>query len=851
MKTKEIFRKWIIGMILLAIGDIPVIWATNGDIIEQFNSDAIACSGETNTFQIDIDGNGQVETMVLMITITGQGKRGDMGGSFDYVYFFTCQSDSPSDDCYDPDHPIDRGRLRIHFVDMLASGFDENDPSSWTYKRIPSASIKASHDEHVCSGVSNPYLQIKAYRQINQNGYIPANQIELPGGWEQYDFEDPEGIMEIDAFTDYSESNLDDFIIGWEGSPGVVALFDVSGSMSWNHDGETGVPIEQQRLTLAKNAAFPFLYMLNDHLENEVSLGVANFPLLPWNNANGCVGQASLPMARLGPGHFQEAVDVVAGLFPDGNTPLIAGVDAAANMFGAETHKAIVLLSDGYHNCPGEAGVDGSEFSALIDNLAAKEARVYTIGFGRPSDVDHPFLEALASETGGDFYDVTQPGFDPETWDPATALDATYATILAEGLGLEMPLDPLGVVGAGEQKIHKLGISPYDKKLSFFLSWATPGAERLGLTIRSSDGEPVPETHPGVEAHPGLTYAIVTINESFLSLPGKVGAEEWEVAVDGGGLAQGQRENYQISVLSASALRMQVSLDKPAYFVGDDIIFLVELREGGRPVGNVGDVTVKITSPLEGIGNWHVANQAPYPQIRTIPARKGREGLSFVQRKEVLMVEELNIPYPGRSEPVIVQLYDDGTHGDQEAEDGLYTARFAGLDKQGVYAFSFRASGAASDGSLFTRYLQFSKYVNVRISSSNSGLQIVEMPDQIADGWKRYKIILTPRDVLGNYLGPRYWGNISFTVPEGRLVGAVEDKLDGTYTQLIDLPANARLEDVALGIRAGNVAWASKMAAPAGKRVDAGLVVSILALALVAVLFIRVQSIKKKLESDF
>ena len=45
--------------------------------------------------------------------------------------------------------------------------------------------------------------------------------------------------------------------------PGVVLLFDLSGSMNWAPDGATGVPAAQQRLSIAKRAAKPFVELLN------------------------------------------------------------------------------------------------------------------------------------------------------------------------------------------------------------------------------------------------------------------------------------------------------------------------------------------------------------------------------------------------------------------------------------------------------------------------------------------------------------------------------------------------------------------------------------------------------------
>lgn len=73
----------------------------------------------------------------------------------------------------------------------------------------------------------------------------------------------------ISVTTDYAENNLDEFIIRSPTAPGVVLLFDGSGSMSWRHDGARGRPEEEWRISLAKRAALPFMDELFDHGENQ------------------------------------------------------------------------------------------------------------------------------------------------------------------------------------------------------------------------------------------------------------------------------------------------------------------------------------------------------------------------------------------------------------------------------------------------------------------------------------------------------------------------------------------------------------------------------------------------------
>jgi hypothetical protein len=129
------------------------------------------------------------------------------------------------------------------------------------------------------------------------------------------------------------------------------------------------------------------------------------------------------------------------------------------------------------------------EVGSLIEQLREESIRVFTIGFGLPTDIDHPLLQGLADATtppgytSSQFYDVTTPGFVVADWHPATELQETYKQILADALDLEAAIDPLGLISAGDRVVRKARINGNDRKVSVFLSWATPKIGRLGFTV--------------------------------------------------------------------------------------------------------------------------------------------------------------------------------------------------------------------------------------------------------------------------------------------------------------------------------------------------------------------------------
>jgi hypothetical protein len=627
---------------------------------------------------------------------------------------------------------------------------------------------------------------------------------------------------------------------------GVGLLFDTSGSMSWSHEGIPGVPVAEQRLSLAKEAAYPFMELLNDHANSRVDFGITAFPPHPWDHSVGCNGQVVTPMTQVDDTSTSNAITTtIPGLVAEGNTPLLAGLDTALGTFGTEAPRTIVLLSDGYHNCPSISGASDPAVDTVISNLNASSTRVYTIGFGRPTDIDHPLLNRLAVDTEGEFYDVTTPGFDPATWSPATDLQATYKAILVDALGLETAADPMGVIDAGKTATREVKINEYDNRVSVFLSWQTPHENRLALRVKTSDGLNIPVTvaTPGMSFHQGKTYKIVTLYREFLQSAGKVGPNPWVLEIDARDLDQGEREHYQYSVIVDSGLTMDVALDKEKYWVGDAIMLQAKLTANRQPVTGLSDIRVRISKPEDGFGNWFALNKVSNDELRKIPSNRNGETLSPIQRKAIYLNDVRKIAAPGRLTPNEVRLYDDGSHGDVLAGDGVYTNTITDTGKEGTYAFHIYASGPTDGGNGFDRDAFLQKYLVPRVSAEHIAITGVQLKSDDPK-FKRYELRITPQDAFGNYLGPRYAGSIALkTKPEVRLE-QLNDNLDGSYSQILDLPESINVNDVEISLTAQDAklsfALGDKVEKPGIPNLTVWLIVLVLiVLALVLVLMWR------------
>jgi hypothetical protein len=570
--------------------------------------------------------------------------------------------------------------------------------------------------------------------------------------------------------------------------PGIVLLFDTSGSMSWSHEGDYNVPADRQRLYFAKQAAQPYLDLLGDHYTGQTSGGIATFPVHPFGSQRDCGGQVVEPMSIVDLSKLDVLRTEINGLDAEGNTPLLAGIETAIGMFTDEPDKVIILLSDGYHNCPTMVDPSDPKVTDLITRLNDDSIKVYTIGFGRPTDIDHPLLEAFARQTGGSFYDVTGPHFDPANWDAQTALQVTYKAILANWFGLRPVVDPFGSIGSGEKVTHEVKLSEYDRRVSFFVSWSTSQVGSLDMTIKSSDGQPVPIAGPEIRFHEGETYQILTVGEQFMQLPDKVGLMPWKIEINASYMTKGQDLKYQYSVISNSLIEMKAEIHATGHETGSALTVSAEITETGLPITGLTNVNVKITRPEEGIGNWFAAHDVSLDELNEIPENIGGENLSTRYRKSIYLTEERGTDFPGRSSAVTLELFDDGTHGDTNANDGNYTNTFTDTLKEGTYSFHFYANGTTRGNNIFERETMIQKYLSSEYSSDHSDIKVELVEDN--DKTQRIRIIFTPMDSLGNHLGPGYTSGISMNVTWGQPISELQDNVDGTYSQEFELPTS-------------------------------------------------------------
>jgi Ca-activated chloride channel family protein len=95
----------------------------------------------------------------------------------------------------------------------------------------------------------------------------------------------------------------------------------------------------------------------------------------------------------------------IAGIHPDGQTNIFAGLEQAVESLEktTATRRHIILLTDGWSS--------SGQYDAIIARMKAAGITLSTVGAGGGSN---PFLQNLASQGGGRFYDAANPSSIPD-----------------------------------------------------------------------------------------------------------------------------------------------------------------------------------------------------------------------------------------------------------------------------------------------------------------------------------------------------------------------------------------------------------------------------------------------------
>ena len=609
-----------------------------------------------------------------------------------------------------------------------------------------------------------------------------------------------------------------------------ILVIDQSGSMSgakWDSVRQAG-----------DNFALILSVMRDDDLDSEftdLGMGGDQLGLVTFTTNHGSPGAATdIPLSAI-PANPMDHISGELPVSPGGSTPMIAGVQQAIDIMGGATsiladplgrNRVIMLLSDGMHNSPSTAFDPATDYT--LGCSSNSPVRVHTVAVGTDTTVSTDNLDMLkdcfAGNIGpnGSSSDTTIYNITGNTSGTGPQLTARLTQFFVETLLPEYRMNLL------QESDDNFTIRAGERRLLLFAFWDTTGPG-ISLSILP----PGSETSVMGECEESLGYC-------YLLLENPIAGEYTEFeATDADGQfvlldlrteARFGIDNRPHGTSSDITLRarlrddgqpilganVRVDITRPSEGFGTfivthglecniiepslpsvDMILPLIFPNGSIPSIPPPDPP----SPYPGL-----TPSVPYPgstpsiplpdppsstpEVKLFPfLAKGVStqiapdipGARFLLMERLLGVcqkEDLE-----RVEDTNLQLHDDGTHGDAEAGDGIYTLSFTNTQIEGSYVFRFRADGATADGQPFSRIKEVAEYIRLDVDPAQTSIGSLILQQEGNLVWKAHYVL--PQSAAGEYLGPGYIHQVDFTTTGGVWSGPVHDLGNGYYVRVL------------------------------------------------------------------
>jgi hypothetical protein len=603
-----------------------------------------------------------------------------------------------------------------------------------------------------------------------------------------------------------------------------VMLMDVSGSMGSFPGMDVPAPELQSRLWEAKQAAMQ-LYQEYTELTGGVPQSQARLGLYTFPDPKVTAPSAAkpIPIATSGglSGQFSTATGTIelGGLAPFDGTPMAEGIKIAQADLntGSDRRPAIIMLTDGGANVNSKYP-DPPDPDSWIPQLVSKGIHMFTVGFGDPkfgdNEVDWNLLGRLGSQTKGAFLNA-----DP-TFAAKDGVKKAFRNALKDWIGLGNVLDPQSTINANQQKSHTVCIDSTATAIVFVVDWGQNETDAIRFSLQSPQGTIFNGSTYGVTQFKNTTYTMYVITGDQVRFGKAVGA--WTLLLTGasdlgGPLAYAY--NVQVQTVASIAPAFTANLATTAAYAIEVPIHGVppEILQQSKvtltldaPAASFGTYLAKATvdpklilNPTDGRTTTLAATAAVAAQKGGVPATLGGDPTTFAQRKYLALKNVLNQPFSAQRSTSTIQLFDDGTHGDRIAGDGIFTAAGPELRYDGIYNYQIGVAGLALGPSCFQRTATVSQYVALGFEPAAlaSSVQwqavqaspffdpklteILQTPPPA--GTRRSMIVVTPQDRFGNSYAPGNAQRVKFNVSGASAISTTQDLLDGRYAVIVEI----------------------------------------------------------------
>lgn len=591
-----------------------------------------------------------------------------------------------------------------------------------------------------------------------------------------------------------------------------VLLLDLSDSMNYFPDSSASAPEEEARLWHAKQAAGELFEEYGDLTGGQARFGLYGFsdPGVPSPSAIRVVdiGKSSTIAGLVHTALSHKPTGLSAG----NGTPMAEGIKLAQtdlNLGTDTTRSIILLLSDGAHNEDSVDPPDKPKPLHWVQTLKSKKIRVYSVAFGQNIEVDHDLLDQLANDTDGEPLPANPTDFD--------ALKKSFRGALREWLGLSDLADPTSTITAGQRKSHTVCVDDQAYSVAFILDWNISQDDAVSLTIETPTGQVLNPGSPGVKFHKSRTYAMYVVTGDLVR--GGHGAGLWTLRLTGS-TSLSTPLTYSYNAQAQSFVYMKPKFSRGVLQTARDHLMEVAV-EGAGVALRPDKISVSYDSPAQSWGTYLSTQKVDpalilgrgdirTPGIRGVAANDEGGGVpdvimgepaTRIQKKAYVLQHLTGTPFENKRSQGSMDLFDDGSHGDKVARDGIYSNVTTDLKHDGIYKFAVDLEAAQSPRGCIQRHMVFDKYVGVQLSAAAmekaTAWKDVELtpffdPDLARQlnqpapkGFARKAVMFTPKDELGNYWGPGHADQITVGVQNGEQLGSIVDNLDGSYVQVV------------------------------------------------------------------
>ncbi len=552
-----------------------------------------------------------------------------------------------------------------------------------------------------------------------------------------------------------------------DGDIDVFQVLDRSGSMG----GTATAGMPDTKIQKLRDASSQFIGIMRPNVGNRLGLVQFNQNVVPFPaNAEDALSVLDGNKAN------QLQTVAVPSIVHGGSTSIGDGLQEALNgVLSAsaepEHDRAILLVTDGKENTP-------LWISDVQSNLINDDVTVFALGLGYGSGINESKLVDLAEATGGT-YRITSDHL---------VFQKLFIETLAGAVDWSVINDPVGTISVGEVIQVPVVVAPDQVGVTFTAYWEGFN-DAIDLELITPSGNVISSATENANIRCGQHSRYIFYQLDFPLIGGLADewAGEWQVKLTGvGQLDDSVEVRYSTSAFAEDGPELDVTLSKLANLTGDEIEIIAHLSRGGLPLsGATMDVFGDV--PLTGAGNVLHEGKVSWDQLQQIIVVDG-DTLSMIDRKLQILSKQMGKDVLQRG-TANFRLYDDGLHGDETANDGIYANKFTETETQGSYTFRFVASGIPAGGGLHsTCEWTESFYDEVSIDPDYSDFGMT-FAGATANG-QLYGVRVVPKDRFGNYLGPGHAVTATIVSPDGRRQVDLIDSVDGVYAKEILLTSS-------------------------------------------------------------